>query len=67
MYFVDEKPFNDLLDAVQYCKTTPSTILTNSEGVVLMRHHKIPLQMFQDIELAKSVLKRQLRNIHEMN
>jgi hypothetical protein len=67
MYFVNEKPFNDLIDAIQHCKTRPSTVLTDSKGVVLMKHHKVSFSMFQDIELAKKVLKRQLSEIHEMN
>jgi hypothetical protein len=56
MYFVNEKPFSDLLDAVVYCKTRPTTTLFDGRGRVLMRHVRVPFELFRDICLAKAVL-----------
>ncbi len=67
MYFVNDKPFDELLDAVQHCKTTPMSILKDSQGVVLMEYQTINKLTFLEIELAKRVLERQLKNIREMN
>jgi hypothetical protein len=67
MYFVNDKPFDDLLDAIQHCKARPSTILKNSNGDVLMMHLKVPQPLFRDIEFARMVLKEQLKKMRESN
>lgn len=59
MYFVNEKPFSELLDAVTYCKSRPTTVLTDNRGRVLMRHKTVPFDVFRDICLAKAVLELQ--------
>ena len=56
MYSVNGKLFNDLLDAITYCKARPYTVLTDKGGTVLMRHVRVPFALFRDIQLAKAVL-----------
>jgi hypothetical protein len=56
MYFVGEKSFRELLDAVDYCKTRPTTTLRNSRGQVLMKHVRVPFSTFRDIYLARTIL-----------
>jgi hypothetical protein len=60
MYFVDEKAFDELFDAIDYCKGRPTTILKNEKGEVLMRHTHVPFELFRDIQIAKAVLELQL-------
>lgn len=59
MYSVNGKPFTELLDAIQYCKERPTTLI-DSSGTVLMQHESISNEMHHDIQLAKQVLRRQL-------
>lgn len=59
MFFVNKKPFNDLLEAITYCKTKTKSTLTDSNGTVLMFHVQVPYETFRDIHLAKAVLEMQ--------
>jgi hypothetical protein len=56
MYFVNEKIFDDLFDALDHCKATPASTLRSEKGRVLMKHVHVPFEVFRDIELAKAVL-----------
>jgi hypothetical protein len=67
MYSVSERRFDDVLDAVTFCKERPHTDLVDSQGVVLMTHLIVPQSELQEIELAKQVLEIQLRKIREAN
>lgn len=56
MYYVGDCSFEDLFEAIDFCKSRPATILTDNEGKVLMEHIHITLEDFLGIELAKEVL-----------
>jgi hypothetical protein len=56
MYFVNENQFDELLDAITYCKSRPTTTLTDIHGTVLMRHEPVSLKTFLDIWMAQQVL-----------
>lgn len=56
MYYVEEHQFDELLDAIIFCKSRPTTTLKNKDGTVLMKHVSVPFEEFRDIELAKAVL-----------
>lgn len=56
MYYVEERQFDELLEAIAFCKSRPATTLTNHEGTVLMEHVQVPYEDFRDIQLAKAVL-----------
>ena len=60
MYFVNEKPFTDLLDAIAHCKSSPTNTLTDSKGTVLMHHVVLPYEEFRDIQVAKKILQIQM-------
>lgn len=60
MYSVNGKPFEELLEAIEYCKARPTTTLTDSSGTILMQHQDVPHEMYRDIQIAKQVLAKQL-------
>lgn len=55
MYFVDNQPFEDILDAIDYCKESPPNNLTDENGTVLMRHVPISFGAFKELMVAKCV------------
>lgn len=64
MYFVNNKTFNELFDAIDYCKKNPRSVLKNENGTVLMKYKTVSLNTFLEIELAKKVLIKQQHNIN---
>jgi hypothetical protein len=59
MYYVDDTQFDELLDAIEFCKSRPTTVLTDEKGTVLMAHVSVTFEDFRDIHLAKAVLEIQ--------
>jgi hypothetical protein len=60
MYFVNEKQFNELLDAITYCKSRPTTTLTDMHGTILMRHEPVSFETFREIWMTQQVLEYQM-------
>lgn len=58
-YFVNNIQFDDILDAITYCKERPQTKIVDSSGTILMEHVKVPYEVFRDIWVAKNVLEIQ--------
>lgn len=59
MYFVNKKQFDELLEAIDYCKSRPTTTLTDKHGTVLMEHVPVSFETFRDIWMAQRVLEYQ--------
>jgi hypothetical protein len=60
MYFVGNKSFKNLSDAMGCCSIgSEDDVVTNEDGVVLMRHHKIPIEDVFGLAVAKRVFKLQ--------
>lgn len=59
-YFVNNVPFDDILDAITYCKERPQTKIVDSNGAILMEHVKVSYEVFRDIWVAKNVLDIQM-------
>jgi hypothetical protein len=56
MYKVNLKNFDDLFEAIDYCKQNPDSTL-QKDGKVLMFHQKISLEEWNDIQIAKMLYK----------
>lgn len=61
MYFVNNKPFANVEDAISFCEKTPGSVLIDNTGAVLRRHAYVPsVEMYCQLRMAKEVLKKQL-------
>jgi len=56
VYYVEEHKFDELLDAIAFCKTRPTATLTDHKGTILMKHVQLSYEEFRDIQLAKAIL-----------
>lgn len=61
MYNVENKKFDDLIEACQYCKHTPFTSVTNDSGDILMAHELLSEEEAADIRIIEILL--QVRQI----
>jgi hypothetical protein len=60
MYSVDNKKFDEIFDAMNYCKTgLPDAVVTDENGTVLMRHEEVPIEDIVSLILAQRVLELQ--------
>lgn len=65
MYFVGTKQFTELSDAIDYCSSGSSDlIVTDENGIVLMKHEPINLEDIYGLLLVKSSLKRKSGSKH---
>jgi hypothetical protein len=62
MYLVGNQHFSDIIEAIRYCKRRPHTKCVDDAGTVLMEHIAIPLEMENDIKIAKIILGIQLNH-----
>jgi hypothetical protein len=60
MYFVNSKTFPSIEAAFSECKRTPSTIVTDTTGTVLMKHVPVSEETLRNINLARRIMKMQL-------
>lgn len=61
MYFVSGIAFDDVLDAVEYCKSRPGTAVVTKGGQVLMHHVEVEPEIAQQIHAAKTALSIQCK------
>jgi hypothetical protein len=57
MYFVGNKSFDDMYDAISFCSSGPidSTVI-NEEGTILMKHKEVPIEDIFGMIIAKKYL-----------
>lgn len=45
MYFVGDKSFEEMSDAMNFCSTGPfGSVVTNEDGIILMKHEEVPIE-----------------------
>ena len=60
MYFVGDKSFESMSDAMGYCSSGPfDSVVTDEKGTVLMRHQELPIEDIFGLMVAKTILKIQ--------
>lgn len=61
MYIVEDKKFDDFIEACQYCKENPLTRVINDSGEILMIHEYLSDEEASDIRVIQLLL--QIRDI----
>ena len=65
MYFVGNKSFNNLFDAIDLCKSgSIEDVVTDENGTILMKHEEFPIEDIFGLIIAKTTLYYQ-RNIYD--
>ena len=60
MYFVGDKFFESMSDAMNCCSSGPlESVVTDENGTVLMRHQELPIEDIFGLMIAKTFLKVQ--------
>ena len=59
MYKCGNKNFEDIFQAIDYCKLDSKRSVEDEDGKVLMTHEKVSFEDFRDILLAKNILEIQ--------
>lgn len=59
MYFVGNKSFNDLSEAMRCCSSgSVNDVVTDESGTVLMRHEEVHIEDIFGMMIAKHLLNR---------
>jgi len=56
MYIVQDKEFDDLIDACKYCRENPLTTVVNDSGEILMLHEPLSEDEALDIRMIQIML-----------
>jgi hypothetical protein len=63
MYFVGNKSFEKMSDAMACCSSGSSdAVVTDEDGIVLMRHEEVPIDDIYGLMVAQTFLKVQCLN-----
>ena len=58
MYYVNNKQFDHMSDAMRYCSSgSPTDVVTNEFGTILMKHEQVPIGDIIEQELGLALLK----------
>jgi hypothetical protein len=61
MYFVRDKKFEEISDAIEFCKSGyAEDVVTTEDGTVLMRHEQVSIDEIMDLVFVKNVLDKQI-------
>jgi hypothetical protein len=59
MYFVVNRSFSDMSDAIKACSSgSISDMITDKYGTILMKHEEVPIEDIYGMMIAKQLLTR---------
>jgi hypothetical protein len=54
MYFVGDKSFEEMSDAMNFCRAGSfGSVVTNEDGIILMKHEEVPIEDIFGMIIAK--------------